>query len=112
MSLGLGIGDLVIHAVAWTLSDLAGGTSPGLDEVAAALSFRQWAGIDNTELRRPLGLNRTAVSVATNGDDGYQFAYDNWWPESTSTICTAVKKKANAGANSASVRPRSPRCWI
>lgn len=31
--------------VAWTLSDLAGRTSPGLDEVAAALSFRQ-AGAD------------------------------------------------------------------
>ncbi|ORV10394.1 YifB family Mg chelatase-like AAA ATPase [Mycobacterium celatum] len=27
--------------VAWTLADLAGRTSPGLDEVAAALSFRQ-----------------------------------------------------------------------
>jgi magnesium chelatase family protein len=27
--------------VAWTLSDLAGRTSPGLDEVATALSFRQ-----------------------------------------------------------------------
>jgi magnesium chelatase family protein len=27
--------------VAWTLSDLAGRSSPGLDEVAAALSFRQ-----------------------------------------------------------------------
>lgn len=27
--------------VAWTLSDLAGRTSPGLDEVSAALSFRQ-----------------------------------------------------------------------
>lgn len=27
--------------VAWTLSDLAGRTSPGLDQVAAALSFRQ-----------------------------------------------------------------------
>ncbi|MGB3663149.1 hypothetical protein, partial [Mycolicibacter algericus] len=26
---------------AWTLSDLAGRNSPGLDEVAAALSFRQ-----------------------------------------------------------------------
>ena len=31
--------------VAWTLSDLAGRTSPGLAEVAAALSFRQ-AGVD------------------------------------------------------------------
>ncbi|MEB3069032.1 YifB family Mg chelatase-like AAA ATPase [[Mycobacterium] vasticus] len=31
--------------VAWTLSDLVGRTSPGLDEVAAALSFRQ-AGAD------------------------------------------------------------------
>jgi magnesium chelatase family protein len=27
--------------VAWTLADLAGRTSPGRDEVAAALSFRQ-----------------------------------------------------------------------
>lgn len=27
--------------VAWSLADLAGRTSPGLDEVAAALSFRQ-----------------------------------------------------------------------
>jgi magnesium chelatase family protein len=27
--------------VAWTLSDLAGRTSPGPDEIAAALSFRQ-----------------------------------------------------------------------
>lgn len=27
--------------VAWTLCDLAGRTSPGLDEVSAALSFRQ-----------------------------------------------------------------------
>jgi magnesium chelatase family protein len=27
--------------VAWTLGDLAGRSSPGLDEVAAALSFRQ-----------------------------------------------------------------------
>ncbi|MGH3633342.1 YifB family Mg chelatase-like AAA ATPase [Mycobacterium sp.] len=27
--------------VAWTLADLAGSTTPGLDEVAAALSFRQ-----------------------------------------------------------------------
>ncbi|CNU47327.1 magnesium chelatase [Mycobacterium tuberculosis] len=27
--------------VAWSLADLAGRTSPGIDEVAAALSFRQ-----------------------------------------------------------------------
>jgi magnesium chelatase family protein len=27
--------------VAWTLADLAGRTSPGRDEVAVALSFRQ-----------------------------------------------------------------------
>jgi magnesium chelatase family protein len=27
--------------VAWTLADLAGRTSPGRDEVATALSFRQ-----------------------------------------------------------------------
>jgi magnesium chelatase family protein len=27
--------------VAWSLADLAGRDSPGLDEVAAALSFRQ-----------------------------------------------------------------------
>ena len=27
--------------VAWTLSDLAGRTSPGRDDVATALSFRQ-----------------------------------------------------------------------
>jgi hypothetical protein len=29
----------VIHAVAWTLTDLAGRTSPGRDEVAVALSY-------------------------------------------------------------------------
>jgi magnesium chelatase family protein len=28
-------------AAAWTLADLAGHTSAGLDEVSAALSFRQ-----------------------------------------------------------------------
>jgi magnesium chelatase family protein len=31
----------VAFAVAWSLADLAGRASPGLDEVAAALSFRQ-----------------------------------------------------------------------
>jgi hypothetical protein len=31
----------VTFAVAWSLADLAGRDSPGLDEVAAALSFRQ-----------------------------------------------------------------------
>ncbi len=31
----------VIHVVAWSLADLAGRASPGLDEVATALSFRQ-----------------------------------------------------------------------
>jgi len=30
--------------VAWTLADLAGRTSPGLEEVTAALSFRQAGG--------------------------------------------------------------------
>jgi hypothetical protein len=31
----------VIHAVAWSLADLAGRVSPGLDEVGVALSFRE-----------------------------------------------------------------------
>ena len=30
--------------VAWTLADLAGRTSPGLDDVKTALSFRQGGG--------------------------------------------------------------------
>nr|WP_220101438.1 hypothetical protein [Mycolicibacterium arabiense] len=29
-----------MYAVAWTLADLGGLTSPGLDEVTTALSFR------------------------------------------------------------------------
>ena len=33
--------EFVTFAVAWTLADLAGRTSPGRDEVAVALSFRQ-----------------------------------------------------------------------
>jgi hypothetical protein len=36
----LEFGGVVVLVVAWTSSDLAGRTSPGLDEVAAALSFR------------------------------------------------------------------------
>ena len=31
--------------VAWTLADLAGRTSPGLDDVTTALSFRQPDGV-------------------------------------------------------------------
>ncbi|CAM2758373.1 hypothetical protein X011_07955 [Mycobacterium tuberculosis variant microti OV254] len=34
--------DFVGLVVAWSLADLAGRTSPGPDEVAAALSFRQF----------------------------------------------------------------------
>ena len=32
-------------AVAWTLADLAGRTSPGLGDVTTALSFRQGGGV-------------------------------------------------------------------
>ncbi|HTI77639.1 MAG TPA: hypothetical protein VL634_21750, partial [Mycobacterium sp.] len=31
--------------VAWTLADLAGRTSPGVDQVCTALSFRQGGGV-------------------------------------------------------------------
>jgi magnesium chelatase family protein len=33
--------DIDVLAVAWTLADLAGLTSPGVEEVSTALSFRQ-----------------------------------------------------------------------
>src|SRR4051794_16838587 len=36
--------DLDAHAVAWTLADLVGRTSPGVEQVGTALSFRQGGG--------------------------------------------------------------------
>jgi hypothetical protein len=35
---------LVTFVVAWTLADLAGRTSPGVEQVGTALSFRQEGG--------------------------------------------------------------------